>query len=402
MSRQDEMQWFSLRPADAWFFRDGRPSNRGEDQSDLQSLFPPHPFTVIGAIRAAAARAMGWQGKGNWSDSIRLLLGDGFEDLGQLRFEGPFLAHDEELLFPLPAHVVGRTKPADPTSDDPSKRFKQFQPEDWLVPSVDPICCDLGDAVQLPVLQTPVDPDSDEKPPAHSDEFYVTQAGMQRILDGQLPEKDQCIHRDALYAFEARVGIQRDEKTRTTGEDAIYSPHYVRLMENVSLRIGVAAPPEFSLPAAFPLGGEARMALCEPIDSPTLALLRDTSNGADILCLMTPAFFPERDWYGGGPGDDAKRLTPSDDESNVSLAGAIQTCCLDRPLWIGGFGVHKKDHKRVIGPLPLTPHAPASTVWWLDTPVSSEDGTIRLGKRNAHGHGLALVARRPAPASTNT
>ncbi|MEX2381429.1 MAG: type III-B CRISPR module-associated Cmr3 family protein, partial [Opitutales bacterium] len=51
------MKTLHLIPQDAWFFRDGRPYTKEEnDQSDVESLFPPVPSTLSGALRVALAR----------------------------------------------------------------------------------------------------------------------------------------------------------------------------------------------------------------------------------------------------------------------------------------------------------------------------------------------------------
>ena len=82
-----------LHPLDTFFFRDGRPYNQDDPgQVEAASLFPPYPPTVVGAVRAAAARAMGWPGSA-WDTAA---LGDGVdwqagdEPLGPLRFSGPY------------------------------------------------------------------------------------------------------------------------------------------------------------------------------------------------------------------------------------------------------------------------------------------------------------------------
>ena len=37
-----------------------------------------------------------------------VLAGNGFDDLGQLQFHGPFLVRDGKFLFPVPLHLLGR------------------------------------------------------------------------------------------------------------------------------------------------------------------------------------------------------------------------------------------------------------------------------------------------------
>ena len=85
-----------LEPVDTWFFRDGTPFTKGDSpQENVGSLFPPPPATVVGALRAALARSRGWGGRGSWPPEICEILGDGPDDLGQLRFDGPFLLREK-------------------------------------------------------------------------------------------------------------------------------------------------------------------------------------------------------------------------------------------------------------------------------------------------------------------
>ncbi len=100
-----------LHPLDTFFFRDGRPYNQDDPgQVEAASLFPPHPPTVAGAVRAAVARAMGWPGAA-WDTAA---LGDGVnwqagdESLGRLRFSGPYILRNDEPIFPAPLNLVAR------------------------------------------------------------------------------------------------------------------------------------------------------------------------------------------------------------------------------------------------------------------------------------------------------
>ena len=116
----EQQQHLRLRAVDSWFFRGARPMFLGEGgQSDIQAMFPPSPDTVVGAMRAAWAREMGWPGgRVRWSDDVMKHLGDGFKDDAfkeqALRFDGPHLitwASDAEpggdvrLWYPMPLHL---------------------------------------------------------------------------------------------------------------------------------------------------------------------------------------------------------------------------------------------------------------------------------------------------------
>jgi len=380
MNNLSNMRWYRLSPADSWFFRDSRPSNAGEDQSDLQSIFPPYPQTVVGAIRAALARELGWnpQRDRNWSDKIKRQLGDGFDDVTPLNFTSPLLAQRAgsidnaenyrkdrmELLFPVPQHLLGVVQT--------ESEGKTFVPHDWLQPSKKPYPTDVGE------LLLPVYPKHEkyQKRLQTADDFLVTARGLQQILAGQIPQSDELLPREELWAIEPRIGINRDPEERS-----MYSPAHVRLRQDVSLVIGIAGLADnLELPQQFPLGGESRLAVCRRLQEvPELP----ESTGRDLLTLIAPADFNSKtNWYGAGPGDDARQL---DD----SISGRVETCFIDRPVKIGGFDSRSKSS------IPLRPHVPAGSVWWLADNSTMRTSPFSIGARQSLGYGLALFGQRP-------
>lgn len=375
MNTTDPIRWFQLEPADAWFFRDGRPSNRNEDQSDLESQFPPNPVTVAGAFRAAIARMRGWNGRGSWNDDLKPVLGDGPDNLGQLSFTGPFIARDGRLLFPLPAHLLGKESFQD------SRR--SFTPvTNWLAPSPGPVISDLGE-VHLPVPLRPFDKDERLNSPNN---FYTDAAGFQKVLEGNPPEAEECIPLEDLFKHEPRIGIQRQPDTRATGENAMYSPKYIRLERGVSLLIGIRGLPsrDWPPPEIFPLGGESRLALCSELEqAPSWPQPPAIENGHAVLTLLTPACWPGPKWWGAGPGDPAYDL-------HADLTGTVSTATVDRPKLIGGWDSLNG------GPLPLAPCAPPGSVWWLEKASDLPASPLQLGERHSCGFGLAALGRCPS------
>ena len=368
--------WLKIEPVDAWFFRDGRPSNRGEDQSDLESEFPPNASTVVGALRAALARSQGWDGRGSWRDQLTAndndVLGDGFDDLGQLFFLGPLMMQKDELLWPMPRHVAGHM------IDD------RFQPTVQLAPSREPIVTDMG-RVHLPTLpddwkeqQSRVaglnDQQQNRPPEPHANQ-WVTTSGMSKILSGQVPDRDNCIGSKDLFEHESRIGIHRDEDS-----PSMYSPRYVRLKQGVALAMAVRGLPEgWSVPTLLPLGGESRLAGVETLkQNPTFPALSKSADRS-VVISVTPARFEDR-WWGAGPADDSARLSPE-------LPGSIVTAALERPLRIGGWDSVKGQ------PRPLVPFTPPGSVWWINSETQSASGLLQLGDtlQKRYGNGLAFV-----------
>lgn len=362
MSIKDTYEWYELAPCDAWFFRDGRPMNRGEDARGVQSLFPPSLETIVGAFRAALARSHGWKGYGDWSQEIKDVLGDGFDELGKLSFLGLLLSKDGKPLFPCPKHLL-LTK-------------KDSRPADWLSPS-EPMVCDLGDNVCLPL---PPQREVTSEKFTESDGYFLTLDGFSRVLKGELPTSDQLIKASSLYVFETRVGIFRDEQTRTVGEASLYNPTFVRLRQGVGLLVGLSGlPKEWTIPSLLPLGGESRMARCSHAKNPLQDVAGDPKG--ELLLSVTPTIAESEHWYGPTPGQDGTLL-------NSGLSCTIKTVACDRPLLVPSWDSikgHPRDQLLAI---------PPGSVWWLSSP-DNRSAVRQIGRRRGHGYGLVVPASSP-------
>lgn len=375
MSSERRTDWLALSPVDSWFFGDGRPNNMGESQADVRSVFPPLPQTVAGAIRAAAARALGWTA-GPWPQAITTALGDGL-DPGPLRFTGPFLARDGELLFPSPRHVVGSRNSAG-----------TWRPRAFLAPGEWPVRTDLTEhPLHLP---EPLGRARAAERYAEADDLWLTAAGLQQVLDGDLPDRDRCVPARAIFAFEPRTSLERDPETRTAREGALYSPTHVRLLRGTRLVIGVEGlPSAVSLPELLPIGGESRLAVCEPVAAPSLPVTSAPVGDASVVVLLTPACLLDETgsmWRVPAPGEPAAALLPS-------AAGEIESLCLARPLRAGGWDSVGRQ------PLPLVPLVPPGTVWFLRGAGSITTPPPRIGTMTAFGSGHVVGGVSPLHSS---
>lgn len=362
----DSISWFELKPCDAWFFRDGRPMNRGEDARGVSSLFPPTPSTLVGAIRAALARSRGWNGYGDWKSEWKEVLGDGYDNIGRLSFTGPLLARDGMPVFPCPRHLlVDRGT---------------FAPSDWLQPSSETVTCDLG-AIHLP-LPPRRDPESAALGDASN--LYLSFPGIQNVIRGELPSRKEIVKADELYTFESRVGIARTEETRTVEEGALFNPTFVRLKKRASLLFGLSGlPKSWALPSLFPFGGESRMTHCRSMDSNPLQGLEKGADGT-LLISICPVLPCSEIWHGPKPGETGQAL-------HQSLRATVKTVTVDRPLKIPSWDGNRGH------PLTQRNAVPAGTVWWLESPDTHghRGGIWRLGDRCQHGYGLSVSALLP-------
>lgn len=374
---------YLLQPTDVWFFRDGRPYDRYEaSQTAVKSLFPPSPLTVLGALRAGLARTLGWRG-GPWPADIRAVLGDGLRDLATISLHGPCLARvtgpeSAEPLWPLPAHVVGAAK-----GEAGAAAPARWSPDQLLRPGPERVRCDLGEA-HLPV---PPARESDQPSSRVSARqwHWVSAAGLAAILAGRPPAPEDVI--GPPWEHQMRVGIHRDEATRTTSdrEHALYSPLMVSLQRDFGLLAEIHGLPDHVRDPApvLLLGGESRMAACRrvrpaPARVPACPTAAIREARRCVVVHLSPARLP--------------RL-PRPGEPVPGLPGtSVVSACLQPLARIGGWDGRDGASGR---PRPLQAAVAAGSVWFcelhgdVDEILNMHDGRVGDDTRCGFGH-LAL------------
>ena len=359
-----------LCPVDSWFFRDGIPFTAGSaSQEEVGSLFPPHPPTVVGALRAALARSRGWNGRDRWSREICAVLGTG-PDLGALSFSGPLLLDGGRPLFRAPRHLLG------------IDRSGKWEPSALLRPG-SPVVCDLGDDARLPQLPDVGDDAHELKAGGH---HWLTPAGMNAVLRGHPPSSDEVKLSNDLWKPEPRIGLQRDASLRTAKEGMLYSTRHVRLRSGVSIGARIAGvPPDWPRPSGnlIPFGGEGRLADCQEwtselgLDTPVDVIKK---TGRVTLVALTPLDVPKE------IADGTEPVT--------GLGGIRIVCaCLDRPQRIGGWDSLDR------GPLPVHSVLPPGSVLFCEitdvdrfaAAVAGDDGLGYVGSRADWGFGLVAL-----------
>lgn len=361
----------ALAPVDTWFFRDGTPFFAGEaPMGSVGGVFPPHPGTVVGALRAALAMNRGWGGRGRWPDEFCAVLGDGPDDLGQLAFDAPFLLRSRLPLFRAPRHLLGTGNP------------EEWLPRALLMPGPT-VTCDLGDAVRLPVVSDYTGDMFDLKP---GDDQWLTPAGLAAVVRGSLPSVTDVIFSGSLWAHESRTGLELDRTTGTAVEGMLYNVQHTRPASNISLGARInGLPDDWTVPFGdfLPLGGESRLAACGEwdgdlqIDAPPASILSD---GQFAVIALSPL--------------DIGEGVCSGEQPIAELAAArVVSVAADRPQRIGGWNSLER------APLPMrSVLAPGSVLFCeVEDPsqllgsVVLETGLARLGRRQEWGFGLAAL-----------
>jgi CRISPR-associated protein Cmr3 len=282
------MTMLVLHPLDTLFFRDGRPYNQDDPgQVEAASLFPPYPPTVVGAVRAAAARAMGWPGSA-WDTAA---LGDGVDwqagdkALGPLHFSGPYVLRNGEPLYAAPLNLVAG-------KDEGGADLITY-----LAPSGKALDTDIG-AVRLPA---PIKVGQGFKT---LESFWLDAKAMALALSGAELTSDQVVPGSYLSQSEPRIGIQRDTARRTTAERALYAAAHVRPALDVALAVEVEPLPDVALDGSLaPVGGEGRSVWIkqreDEIQLPRVPELTPDKDGMlrYTVVLVTPADLNDR-WPG--------------------------------------------------------------------------------------------------------
>lgn len=364
----------AIRPMDVWLFRDGKPFAAGEDHA-AETLFPPSPFTLQGAIRTKVLADKGvnlaeFAKNGKQNPDPDVGYGDNF---GKLRLCGPLLMRRKdggwERLIPMPADVV-----------KVGESFELLKPTYYL-----PFATNSPDSLQLLWART-VERVSDAK-------GWLPESEWANYLQGKTPKR--IVKSEELFAYEPRFGIAIERSKRTTQEAMLYQARFVRLKEGVALWAEVDNVP-LSDEGILRFGGEGRAAIYEKLQSPLNSSSQfNTARNAKRfkVVLVTPA------WFSGGwrpkDGDWLKVL-------KVKAPVRLVAAAVPRPLHLGGFDVARGV------PKPMRAFVPAGAVYFFeaDEPIqlpedfafteTPEDVRRENGGENAWGRigfGKALVGR---------
>ncbi|HIE41473.1 MAG TPA: type III-B CRISPR module-associated protein Cmr3, partial [Candidatus Aenigmarchaeota archaeon] len=273
---------------DTWFFREAR-QMESFGGSELDSLFPPPARTVMGAIRTAMGEALGVDWRQYNEDEKYTIAGIPFreyigyhDNTGRLSMDYPWLSIQRngtyERLYPIPRNL--------------------FQKGIMRLRIGKPIHCDLGKAVRLPKL-----PKQQDKPKPLNG--WTTQKGLEAFLAGEdISDSelftDKRIEKE-LFQRESRLGIARDNSTRTAQEGMLYQTRHIRPNSNIAIEVDIEADYDRVLPPVklIRLGGESRLAGITVLDTNPVVLNHPHPNANShgvILTLLTPALFKNADW----------------------------------------------------------------------------------------------------------
>lgn len=325
--------WIEIDPVDTLFFRGAESMEAGENH-EVDTMFPPMPSTIIGAIRTAILGQRGLspvdylEEPEKWTDKYPLLGTPGEPGFD---LSGPFIIKESGiLLLPVPAHWYGAL---------PEKMKWE---EDYEVQAAAPLKSNslgLCGSVSNPFwVHQPAG--KDMKPLAG---YWTTGKAFKVMRKGKgvirftkrcsqiEPDQAAILSTDSLYVREERLGIALSEQ-HTAKEGHLYSAGHVRLREGIRIVAGINSSCEQCLDeeGIVQLGGEQRICryrLRKDIDLPE-------NPSGDFLFSMTAI-----------PLD----RIPAAIRDKPRASGKL--------VRIGGWDMQKKFHK------PMAAWLPAGTVF---------------------------------------
>lgn len=292
-----------LEPTEPLLFRTGRSFDAGES-GFAETLFPPTPETLQGAIRAAIAayRYPSEALEEAFShDELTKLIGSRGSGYGRFCITGLAIGKRKddgtvERLFRPPAHLFT----LDITKD--SEKLLLLKPQ-----KVKNVMSDLGKEIYYLLSK---DQGEEKREPL---EGWLTESGLVKVLHSNTPPTgNEIIPDENIFTRESRLGIGMNNATKTTREGFLYQTQVIRMQTGFGFTIDIrlrkpAINPdtpylesfiddtqtqqELQLPDQgwLILGGERRTARFEILASAASTL--EQKKQGRLLYLATPAAF---------------------------------------------------------------------------------------------------------------
>jgi CRISPR-associated protein Cmr3 len=257
------MMWqaYRLVSDDVLFFRDGKPSSRGEDHY-LRSMFPPSPSVLYGAIRTGRLLEEGVDltklDETAWGKLPPALLEEigPWGGFGSLCLRGPWLQRDDEVLLPAPADLGLVLKEGSEYDIDHVVRYvsgSAVMSGKWSHESM----------LASPYVQSPDgwkqwDDAAEQRSPVSAAGWFLKPTGMNAWLEGKAPEPGEFLHSSLLWVTELRTGVGLAKDTRAAEKGMLYTFGFVRLLRGVS--IGFEIEGSLQIGSRLRLGAEGRTA----------------------------------------------------------------------------------------------------------------------------------------------
>lgn len=329
-----------LQAVDVWLFRDGRPFDPGGGQR-AESLFPPYPTVIQGAIRShyLTARNVNLQSK----PDILATVG------APLSFPGPLNLKGLTLRGPFLAKRSGKSGPVARYFPQPADAFTVDKDHHTLRPASPPEHKPAGVKTSLPEAHSLL---GFSDPLKKGEEgLWLSEEALRDYLAGA-----EVIGMPAgkLFERESRIGIGMNSARQTVEEGLLYEVEFVRPVDGAGLLVEMSGYAGWPAEGVLQLGGESRAARFEAVQASAWPAAPKPLPRKFKVYFATPAYF-ESGWQ---PTDWSRFFTGG---GQVTLRAAA----LNRYESLGGFdwaanpraaGAHRASQRYV----------PAGSVYYLE------------------------------------
>ncbi len=347
------MKFLELTPVDVFTVRDARPFDVA-GVVHAQSVWPPPPWTLLGALRGALVEAQGvavmdYAQKQCGDPQVRAVRAAVGEPDGPAKFAiGPALlrAGGSELRWPVPADVLSyeETESGGTRKRLVLRRLRLLDRE--RLPQ--------GSACSLVASRALLCPPLTE---AHPTKSVCVRSFSGKLLQEWLEGKDEIEVREEKsgaagndYGFELRIGIQLEPERHTVREGRFYVRQMTALGLGRTILVPVIEPnglPWEKLDAdCMRLGADGHLVSIRSCDREDLIPAAPKSLGSQARLLFLSPVRPE----------DIEALTNAGLQVHAVAAG--------RAVRIGGWQL-THDGQKQVGPRPLRTYYPAGTVAYV-------------------------------------
>ncbi|MEM5810166.1 MAG: type III-B CRISPR module-associated protein Cmr3 [Candidatus Aenigmatarchaeota archaeon] len=338
--------WIKISPNDTLFFRSGRPFSMGSE-TWADSIFPPNPSTIYGALRTFFIFERG---------SLEDFKNGKYKDIGtpnekgKMNIIGPIIFNhgDNSTYFPIPLDLV-EIKNIRKEDDN----FKENQ-------------TDNGDNNYLKRLSKIDKPKifyaentlenilvykGEEQ--VESAEGYLDDIVFKEYL---LCQKDKYSFVSKPYERELRIGIARNNITLSSKEGYLYRISMIRLEKDYCFLVKIDGIDNIPEKGLFTLSGEGKTVRFEKINNNPLQHLEnmdfELKDGIFKIYLATPAIF-ENGWLPKWINEE----TMEGVKDGIKLK--LIACAIGKYLRIGGWDMAKNE------PKPMYKAVPAGSVYYF-------------------------------------
>ena len=351
-----------FRPLDPVFFRNGRPFASGEE-SWADSIFPPNPSVLYGALRTVLATV---SGKEILFADVKAKLDKNSLQVGRLYY---FL--ENQVYFPLPLdYVVDKVKSEEARQKEKeTKRFSVYLSKSETRKSVIP---QSKDEFLKYILLAP----SHHSQTATPEGAIISDDSLLEYLQREAKELSARKLSD-YFTEEPKVGNGRTNQTRSVEESLLYRVGMQRLKDvtlGMNLRIAKGYDQKDIDGAQVRLGGEGKIAVLQGVPD---------SNFQERIgqIQLNPGFFK---LYFATPAI----IDNDTNMPNLGIQAELVAASIGKPMSIGGYDMIENKAKMMYKAIP------AGSVFYYKTSEKPEtiqamQGQSFSDRRQEEGFGIA-------------